>query len=1287
MLDMPGSETATDRAAAAKRGSPHPLFDPEWYRQSNPDIPAHLATFGHYLSEGWRRLKSPHPLFSIEHYFQQRPDVRGAGVEPLGHFVTQGWKEKSNPHPLFDVEFYLSQEPDLGGADPLTHYATVGRKQGFRPSRGFGYDQDIGRKLESEPFEKPAAVECPDDEPIEVDEIGEKRPANADFDTAWYIENNEDVRAAGVEPYWHYKNFGEAEGRTPNAQFDPFRYLALHGDVRRAGMGAFEHYSKYGWREGRLATAPVESWREGSTTILFVGHDSYAAGAQKVLLEIIKWFTTYTLYNVKILLLGGGHLTSAYGRLADCFTVAENIEDDVAQIRSFLRVPPSVVYCNTVVAGRIFLSSLGASLKDALVVTHCHELERVLSSFPEEFDALRNRANYWICASPAIQDLLRGDKVVGGKPIAVVPAFIEKSNLSVSEQEAFRARHRQRLGLGNETFVVLGCGTLHWRKDPALFLDTAVSVINQVGKSSGRDVAFVWVGDGEEFDELVRRAHSSGLGDRIRFIGRRSDAADFMCVGDLFFLSSQEDPFPLVVLEAAQFGIPAVCFRGATGMEGFIERRGRVIEERSATAAAEIIFQLLENASDDRTEFGKAAQIEVLSRYTSSVQMPNILAHLHNAGLKPGVSIIVPNYNHERYIAERLSSIFNQTFQDFELIILDDCSTDNSIEKLAPFLGDPRARLTINEYNSGGIFKQWARGVGMARSEVVWIAESDDTCAEDFLSILLPHMLSPNINIAFAKTEIIDENGAVVPDALKPYFERFSPGFGEGPFIQSGADFVNAGFGALCVIVNASGVIFRKSAVQKSLRDAMGYGMCGDWRVYLGASVGASIAYNPRALNYFRRHTQSAVHRFEGTDQYFEDRISIAEYVLSSFHTTRSLRRRMQIELTNEASRFQGRFDPAFTPDISRLFKLNQVSDYLEQSIHVCFYVHGLLFSKGGIERLVSLISSGLVDRGYRVSVACRPAKTTAPVFPLRSEVGILPVDIEELKGRALLRKFLVDEDVNIFIPMLSECLFEHAIEAATGLGIPILASEHNNPKAIEERWWSRERRLNYFSRVDAIHLVAPSFKASLPLSLRSKTKIIQHPIACEFATAVRRPATPPRILAAGRLAAQKRFDLLIEAFALLAHEFPEWELFIFGEGELRDELELLLSRWGLAGRAHLPGVTSSLAAEMERAEFFVLSSEFEAVGLVLVEAMATAMPVVAFECCAGADDVVIDGTNGLLARELSAVSLANAMRRMMTDPLLRASCGQQARLKANEFRLDTVIASWDGMVRALVDA
>src|ERR1700730_10551870 len=97
-----------------------------------------------------------------------------------------------------------------------------------------------------------------------------------------------------------------------------------------------------------------------------------------------------------------------------------------------------------------------------------------------------------------------------------------------------------------------------------------------------------------------------------------------------------------------------------------------------------------------------------------------------NAVNQPKVSVIIPNHNHAPYLRQRIDTVLQQTFQDFEVILMDDCSTDDSRAIISEYATDPRVRIEFNGRNSGSAFKQWNKGVGLARGEYVWIAESDD---------------------------------------------------------------------------------------------------------------------------------------------------------------------------------------------------------------------------------------------------------------------------------------------------------------------------------------------------------------------------------------------------------------------------------------------------------------------------------------------------------------------------------------------------------------------------------
>ena len=118
----------------------------------------------------------------------------------------------------------------------------------------------------------------------------------------------------------------------------------------------------------------------------------------------------------------------------------------------------------------------------------------------------------------------------------------------------------------------------------------------------------------------------------------------------------------------------------------------------------------------------------------------------------PKVSVIVPNYNHRPYLTRRIESILNQTFTDFELILLDDCSKDGSQQLLESYAGNPKvSQIVLNQQNSGSTFAQWKRGLALARGEYVWIAESDDFAEPTFLETLVAQLdAHPEAAMAFS---------------------------------------------------------------------------------------------------------------------------------------------------------------------------------------------------------------------------------------------------------------------------------------------------------------------------------------------------------------------------------------------------------------------------------------------------------------------------------------------------------------------------------------------------------
>src|SRR5258708_6417207 len=125
----------------------------------------------------------------------------------------------------------------------------------------------------------------------------------------------------------------------------------------------------------------------------------------------------------------------------------------------------------------------------------------------------------------------------------------------------------------------------------------------------------------------------------------------------------------------------------------------------------------------------------------------------------PTVSVVVPNYNHARNLRQRIETVLGQTYQDLELILLDDCSTDESGAMTREDERDPRVRIEFNERNSGGLFKQWNKGVRMARGKYVWVAESDDFADPRFLERMVRTLdEEPEATFAYCRSWAVDED-------------------------------------------------------------------------------------------------------------------------------------------------------------------------------------------------------------------------------------------------------------------------------------------------------------------------------------------------------------------------------------------------------------------------------------------------------------------------------------------------------------------------------------------------
>lgn len=220
----------------------------------------------------------------------------------------------------------------------------------------------------------------------------------------------------------------------------------------------------------------------------------------------------------------------------------------------------------------------------------------------------------------------------------------------------------------------------------------------------------------------------------------------------------------------------------------------------------------------------------------------------------PTVSVIVPNYNHARFLDARLQSIFTQTRAVDELILLDDASTDGSVEVLRRYAGRPDVRLVVNESNSGSPFVQWNRGVRMATGQYIWIAESDDSARPELLEKLIAELEAhPDAGIAECNSLLMDQSGAVIGPVPRDAYPNESARW-ERSFVADGRREIRAFLYLQNTIPSASAVVFRRSAWERAGEADGSLSICGDWDQWVRILLHSNLCFVPDALNLSRVH-------------------------------------------------------------------------------------------------------------------------------------------------------------------------------------------------------------------------------------------------------------------------------------------------------------------------------------------------------------------------------------------------------------------------------------------------
>lgn len=244
----------------------------------------------------------------------------------------------------------------------------------------------------------------------------------------------------------------------------------------------------------------------------------------------------------------------------------------------------------------------------------------------------------------------------------------------------------------------------------------------------------------------------------------------------------------------------------------------------------------------------------------------------------PTVSVILPNYNHSAYLKERIESILNQTYQDFELVLLDDCSTDNSREILFAYQNNPKVTsLTLNDVNGGNTFLQWDKGIRLAKGKYIWIAESDDSADIHFLEATVAALeQNPSATMCLTGSFLIDEHSQMMKRKSRDRWKET----GEVKAFN-GAKYVRHNLLYRNYVYNASMVVFRRSVYDKLDKNFQQLRCAGDWQFWVEVAREGDVVEVRKKLNYFRLHTNKVTSRSKFTGEGMFDTIDVMKYIFT----------------------------------------------------------------------------------------------------------------------------------------------------------------------------------------------------------------------------------------------------------------------------------------------------------------------------------------------------------------------------------------------------------------------
>ena len=631
-----------------------------------------------------------------------------------------------------------------------------------------------------------------------------------------------------------------------------------------------------------------EKCKETERRIIYVTHDAFFSGAQLLSLNIVRQLQETFGYSVYVIVtsLSSGELLEQFKEAATDVLCIEADIINMTELEQWVRGSKiKKAMFNTVVTGNLLkvLSQCGVSC-----ISMIHEMENVIRQRSCE-GALQDIVGYAkkiVFPSNYAYESVSQVTNIPQELIVLQPQGIYSFNEHLENREEIRRQIRLQHDLPTNVKIVLGVGYGDYRKGLDIFVRCAVDVC-----ANDSNAAFIWVGaidtHGTQIKQRIDDILSSATTEvRLILVGQQSVASlmHYYASADVFLLTSREDPFPAVVLDAMNAYLPAIAFEGGGGYVDIVTgRTGALVPMEDAAAMTQEILSFLKSG-ELRELRGQVAHNVVAERF-NFIGYVYFLLNLLDESYKK-ISVIIPNYNYAKYLPARIESVLNQTYPIFEIFILDDCSSDESLSIIKQYQKRYPLRIKVlqNQVNSGNVFSQWSKGLEVAQGDYVWIAEADDLADETFLETLMLKMSSDDdITLGYTQSRAINEDGVVI---MKDYLEYTNDVDAEiylNDYVADGHEEIAKRLSIKNTIPNISAVLMKNRNFQTLIENASTYKIAGDWRFYVDLLMNeGKVLYVAKSLNSHRRHSESVTKTLQA-QKHFDEICDVQQYIADMF--------------------------------------------------------------------------------------------------------------------------------------------------------------------------------------------------------------------------------------------------------------------------------------------------------------------------------------------------------------------------------------------------------------------